>query len=206
MQQRNEHQPGLLLIISGPSGVGKTTITRAIEHQLLGTFSVSMTTRPKTEDDVEGQDYYFVSHENFQHHIDNGELLEWAEVFGDYYGTPRQPVQRSLDQGALVILEIDVQGAMQVKRKKPDALAIFILPPDETILLSRLRERRREDEQKIQQRFARAKEEIQQAREAGIYDAFITNDDLDRAITESVELVRDERQKRAEPPSRSTRN
>jgi guanylate kinase len=130
-----------------------------------------MTTRPKTEDDVEGQDYYFVSHENFQHHIDNGELLEWAEVFGDYYGTPRQPVQRSLDQGALVILEIDVQGAMQVKRKKPDALAIFILPPDETILLSRLRERRREDEQKIQQRFARAKEEIQQAREAGIYEA-----------------------------------
>lgn len=206
MQQRNEHQPGLLLIISGPSGVGKTTITRAIEHQLLGTFSVSMTTRPKTEDDVEGQDYYFVSHENFQHHIDNGELLEWAEVFGDYYGTPRQPVQRSLDQGALVILEIDVQGAMQVKRKKPDALAIFILPPDETILLSRLRERRREDEQKIQQRFARAKEEIQQAREAGIYDAFITNDDLDRAITESVELVRDERQKRAEAPSRSTRD
>jgi guanylate kinase len=196
----NEHedQPGLLLVISGPSGVGKTTITRAIEQELGGTFSVSMTTRPKTEDDVEGRDYYFVDRDRFQRYIDAGELLEWAEVFGDYYGTPRGAVQQSLDHGGLVILDIDVQGAMQVKRKKPEALAIFVLPPSETTLLERLRQRRRESEQQIQQRFARAKAEMQQARESGVYDAFITNDRLDRAIPEAVELVRDERGKRRE--------
>jgi guanylate kinase len=189
-------QPGLLLIISGPSGVGKTTITRAIERKLNGVFSVSMTTRAKTEDDVEGRDYYFVSREAFQRHIDAGELLEWAEVFGDYYGTPRTAVQQSLDHGRLEILEIDVQGAIQVKRKKPDALAIFVLPPSESALLDRLRERRREDEDKIQRRFARAKEEIHHARASGIYDAFITNDQLDRAIAEAIDLVGDELDKR----------
>jgi len=192
-------QPGLLLIISGPSGVGKTTITRAVEQQLGGTFSVSMTTREKTEDDLEGRDYYFVTHDAFQRYIDAGELLEWAEVFGDYYGTPRSPVQQSLDEGRLVILEIDVQGASQIKRKKPDAFAIFILAPSEHALLQRLRERRREDEARIQQRFARAKEEITHARESGIYDAFITNDDLDRAIEKALALVRDEHAKRQHP-------
>jgi guanylate kinase len=181
--------PGLLLIISGPSGVGKTSITHQVERTLNGTFSVSMTTRPKTEEDVDGEDYFFVSRDEFEHHIQRGELLEWAEVFGDYYGTPRRPVEQSLEAGNLVILEIDVQGARQIKANMRGSYGIFILPPDESSLLDRLRQRRREDEAKIQKRFDRARHEIEQARNADIYDAFIVNDNLDRAVNEAVELV-----------------
>jgi len=181
--------PGLLLIISGPSGVGKTSITHQVERTLNGTFSVSMTTRPKTEEDVDGEDYFFVSRDEFEHHIQRGELLEWAEVFGDYYGTPRRPVEQSLEAGNLVILEIDVQGARQIKANMRGSYGIFILPPDESSLLDRLRQRRREDEAKIQKRFDRAKHEIEQARNADIYDAFIVNDNLDRAVNEAVALV-----------------
>jgi guanylate kinase len=181
--------PGLLLIISGPSGVGKTSITHQVERTLNGKFSVSMTTRPKTEEDVDGEDYFFVSRDEFEHHIQRGELLEWAEVFGDYYGTPRRPVEQSLEAGNLVILEIDVQGARQIKANMPGSAGICILPPDESSLLDRLRQRRREDEAKIQKRFDRAKHEIEQAKNADIYDAFIVNDNLDRAVNEAVELV-----------------
>jgi len=188
--------PGLLLIISGPSGVGKTTITHHVEHQLGGVFSVSMTTRPQTEDDTEGEDYYFVDHSTFQQHVAEGNLLEWAEVFGDCYGTPRRPVEQCLARGELVILEIDVQGASQVKGNLPDAVALFVLPPDEQTLFDRLRQRRREDEAVIEKRFARAKAEIEHARQSGIYDHFITNDNLDRAVNEAVQLVSNERERR----------
>jgi guanylate kinase len=192
-------QRGLLLIISGPSGVGKTTITRAVEKQLGGVFSVSMTTRAKTEGDVEGEDYYFVDRPRFEQCIKQDELLEWAQVFDDYYGTPRRPVQQSLDVGQLVILEIDVQGARQVKAKLAESLAIFVLPPSEDALLQRLRQRRRDDEATIQKRFARAQDEIRQAKESGIYDAFIVNDELQRSIDEAVNLVADQWQARTGP-------
>jgi guanylate kinase len=193
---QDDANPGLLLIISGPSGVGKTTITRAVEKQLGGVFSVSMTTRPKAESDTEGQDYYFVDRETFEQRIEEGELLEWARVFDDYYGTPRGPVQQHLAAGALVILEIDVQGARQVKAKLPQSLAIFVLPPSEDALLQRLRQRQRDDEATIQKRFARAQDEIRQAKEADIYDSFIVNDELARSIDQAVTLVADHLNKR----------
>jgi guanylate kinase len=181
---------GMLLIISGPSGVGKTTITRQVERQLGGVFSVSMTTRPKTSDDIEGVDYHFVSEKQFLRARDEGELLEWAKVFDNYYGTPRKPVQEALADGRLMILEIDVDGAAQIKRNMPEAFAIFVLPPSEDVLLDRLRSRKREDEATIQRRFADAKHEMRLARELGIYDQFIVNDNLARAVQEAVDLVR----------------
>ena len=188
---------GMLLIISGPSGVGKTTITRGAERAIPDSvFSVSATTRDKTDADVEGVDYRFVSDDEFQRMIESDALLEWADVFGKRYGTPRAWVEEQLARGRLVILEIDVEGAKQVKEKMPDAFGIFVLPPSEDALLERLRSRRRESEALIQRRFAEAKREIRVARECGAYDAFVVNDDLDRAIAEAIELVRNARAKR----------
>ncbi|MEX0652837.1 MAG: guanylate kinase [Phycisphaeraceae bacterium] len=184
--------PGMLLIISGPSGVGKTTITRAVERQLDTVFSVSMTTRPKTEEDVEGVDYHFVTPDAFARHREAGDLLEWAEVFDNQYGTPRQPVEENLAKGRIVLLEIDVQGAIQVKRNMPDAFAMFVLPPSEDELLTRLRNRKREAERVIQRRFAKAKHEIATARASGAYDVFLVNDDLEKAVAEAVRIIRAE--------------
>ncbi len=181
---------GLLLVISGPSGVGKTTITHHVERELHGVFSVSATTRPKTDADTQGRDYDFVSVEEFKRRRDAGELLEWAEVFGHFYGTPRKPVDEAVALGRLMILEIDVEGAVQVKRLMPEALAMFVLPPNQRVLLERLRKRGREDEGVIQKRFAKAKFEIIRAWECGVYDEFIVNRDLDHAVNEAVGLVR----------------
>lgn len=184
--------PGLLLVISGPSGVGKTTITHNVERALDGMFSVSLTTRPKTDADVDGRDYWFIDAEEFKRRRDAGELLEWAEVFGNFYGTPRKPVDEAIAAGRLMILEIDVEGAVQIKRLMPEAFAVFVLPPNERVLLERLRKRGREDEAVIQRRFAKAKFEIIRAWECGAYDQFIVNRDLDHAVREAVTLVRDE--------------
>lgn len=189
-------KPGLLLIISGPSGVGKTTMTRHVEKQVNAWFSVSMTTRPQSPADAEGIDYYFVTREQFEQARDAGQLLEWAEYSGNCYGTPRKPVEEQLAAGRIVLLEIDVAGAAQVKRAMPDAYALFVLPPTENVLLERLRRRKREDEATIQRRFARAKEEIELAQTSGIYARFIVNDSLDEAVREAVDAVRSELNRR----------
>jgi len=181
---------GLLLIISGPSGVGKTTITRGVERTIGdAVFSVSCTTRTKTEADAEGVDYRFVSNEQFDEMVANDEFLEWADVFGKRYGTPRAWVDEQLRRGRLVILEIDVKGAEQVKQKMPESFGIFIMPPSEEELLARLRARKREPEEAIQRRFAEAKREIEQAKGNGAYDLFIINDDLERATAEALKAV-----------------
>lgn len=188
---------GLLLIISGPSGVGKTTITRGVERAIPGSvFSVSCTSRPPTPADVEGVDYHFISREEFKRLEASGEFLESADVFGNCYGTPRKWVEEQLRRGRLVILEIDVQGAMQVKAKMPEAFAIFILPPSEDVLLGRLRARKRESEEIIQRRFAEARREIATARSSGVYDRFVVNERLEVALAEAVEAVKAEREKR----------
>ncbi len=183
---------GLLLIISGPSGVGKTTIAHRVEQELDGLFSVSMTTRPKTAADTEGKDYYFVDQTAFDRARDAGELLEWAEVFGYWYGTPRHPVANAVAAGKLVIVEIDVEGASQVKRNMPNAYGLFVLPPSERELLKRLRDRKREDDQAIQHRFNRAKKEIARAKEGGIYDGLLVNDDLESAVQKAVSLIQEQ--------------
>ena len=189
---------GLVVIISGPSGVGKTTITRGVERGTRGSvFSVSVTTRAKTEADVEGVDYSFLSDDEFDRLVADDALLEWADVFGKRYGTPRAWVDEQLKRGRVVILEIDVDGARQVKSRLPEALGIFILPPSEEELLRRLRDRKRESEELIQRRFSEAKTEIAAARAGAIYDAFIVNEVLEDAIAEALRLVRTARGRRA---------
>jgi guanylate kinase len=189
---------GLVLIISGPSGVGKTTITRGVERGVPGAvFSVSCTTRAKTPVDTEGVDYFFVSDEEFERMRASNEFLETAGVYGKKYGTPKAPVMEQLRRGRLVILEIDVEGAKQIKRHLPDALAIFILPPTEEVLLKRLRDRKREDDALIAKRFEAAKSEIASARTSGVYNVFLVNQDLQDSIQRAIDLVEAERDRRA---------
>lgn len=181
---------GLLLVMSGPSGVGKTTLVHRLLERFDGTFSVSATTRPRSKKEVDGRDYYFIDEETFQRWIAEDRFLEHAEVFGrSWYGTPREPVELQLERGRLVVLDIDVQGAIQVHRSMPSSFGVFIMPPDEDVLLERLRSRGREDEATIERRFAEARSEMATARECGAYDAFIVNDDLERAVTELVEII-----------------
>lgn len=191
---------GLLLIISGPSGVGKTTITRGVERSIADSvFSVSYTTRAKTDADVEGVDYHFIDNDEFQELIDNDAFLEWADVFGKRYGTRRKWVDEQLARGRLVILEIDVEGAKQVKARMPQAYGIFILPPSEEELLRRLQSRKRESEDLIAKRFAEAQHEISEAKACDVYDLFIVNEDLDTAIQEAIMRVKTTRIARGTP-------
>lgn len=188
---------GLLLIISGPSGVGKTTITRGVERSISGAvFSVSCTTRPKTPADVEGVDYHFIDDAAFEAMKARGEFIETADIYGKKYGTPRAWVEEQVRRGRLVILEIDVEGAKQVKKKMPAAFGVFILPPTEEVLLTRLRSRKREDESSIQRRFAEAKREMESARASGVYNVFLVNDVVDESIERAAGLVETERQRR----------
>ncbi|MEO1278500.1 MAG: guanylate kinase [Planctomycetota bacterium] len=185
---------GLLVVMSGPSGVGKTTIARAVERAIPDSmFSVSATTRAKTDADVDGVDYHFVDEPTFRDMIDRDAFLEWAEVFGRLYGTPREWVDEQLRRGRVVICDIDVEGAKQIKARMPDAVTVFVLPPSEDELLQRLRERKREDEAAIQKRFAEAKREIAAAKASGVYEHFIVNEVLETAITEAIGLVREAR-------------
>jgi len=181
---------GLLVVMSGPSGVGKTTIARAVERAIPDSmFSVSATTRAKTDADVEGVDYHFVDEPEFRAMIEREEFLEWAEVFGRLYGTPRAWVDEQLRRGRVVICDIDVEGAKQIRAKMPDAVSVFVLPPSEDELLLRLRDRKREDEAAIQKRFAEAKREIAAAKASGVYEHFIVNEVLETAIDQAISLV-----------------
>jgi guanylate kinase len=190
---------GLLLIISGPSGVGKTTVTRGVERSIPdAVFSVSATTRQKTAADVEGVDYHFVSDAEFERMKVAGDFLETAGIYGKKYGTPRAWAEEQLRRGRLVILEIDVQGAIQVKRQIADAFSVYILPPSEEELHDRLRNRRREDAATIERRFAEAKKEIEHARTCGVYNSFLVNQDLEATIREAIDLVNGERRRRRE--------
>lgn len=185
---------GILVVMSGPSGVGKTTIARAVERAVPDAmFSVSATTRAKTEADVDGVDYHFVDEPTFRGMIQRGEFLEWAEVFGRLYGTPSAWIREQLRRGRVVICDVDVEGAKQIKSRMPEALTIFVLPPSEDELLERLRARKREDERAIQKRFAEAKREIAAARASGVYEHFVVNESLQDAIAEALGLVRSAR-------------
>jgi guanylate kinase len=180
-----------LLVISGPSGVGKTSV---VERVLAGDpavrLSLSMTTRPPRAGEVPGQDYTFVSREDFARKIEERAFLEWAEVHGERYGTPRAPVDGFLREGFDVLLEIDVQGAMQVKRAVEDACLVFILPPSLDALGDRLRRRRRDSEEEVERRLAQAALEIAGAEH---YDYFVVNSDLDATTAATLTILRAER-------------
>ncbi len=181
---------GPLIILSGPSGCGKSTVIQ----RLLATsglplhLSVSATTRARRPDEKEGVHYFFWTRERFEEARARGELLEWAEVHGNCYGTLRSEVEGNRRQGKGVLLDIDVQGAAQVRQRCPDiAVSIFMAPPSLEVLRQRLERRGTEDESTIQRRLAAAQAEM--ARQ-GEYDHVVINDDLDRAVAEVVALVR----------------
>jgi guanylate kinase len=184
-----ESRKGKVVIVSGPSGVGKSTICKEVVKRLNDVcLSVSVTTRPRSETEVDGQDYWFISEQEFQERIDKGLLLEHAEVFGHLYGTPKDKVDEVLKCARTVILEIDVQGAKQAKAVFPDAIMIFVLPPSAKTLAERMNNRGREDAEAAEERLDGAGTEIAAAWQ--YYEHMVINEDLQQAVGECVQIIR----------------
>ncbi|WP_430605242.1 guanylate kinase [Enterococcus sp. DIV0294] len=179
---------GLLIVLSGPSGVGKGTVRKAIFDSEENDFqySISMTTRKQREGEVDGVDYYFRSREEFEAMIEAGEMLEYAEYVGNYYGTPLTYVNQTLDEGKDVFLEIEVQGAKQVKDKVPDGVFIFLTPPDLAELKSRIIGRGTDEMSVIEERMAVAREEIEMM---ALYDYAVVNDEVPLAVQRIKDII-----------------
>lgn len=183
-----ENKRGKLVIVSGPSGVGKSTICRAVVERTGAVLSVSTTTRPKAASETDGREYHFIGREEFVNGIRDDEFLEYAEVFGNYYGTPRSAVEEMIAEGRTVILEIDVQGARKVKRLYPDVIMVFILPPSQKDLAERMQCRGRgEDEKTARLRLDTAAREIALAWQ--YYEHMVINADLEQAIREVIDII-----------------
>ena len=181
---------GLLVVISGPSGAGKGTICQALLEKTPLAYSVSATTRKPRAGEVDGESYYFLSVEAFEKMIEKDELLEWAKVYDNYYGTPLKKVEEKLAAGEDILLEIDTQGAMKVREKFPEGVYIFILPPSLVELERRIRGRDTETEDVLQKRLAAAIDEI----EAGkCYKYVVTNDEVDGAVDSVCAILAAER-------------
>jgi len=180
-------ESGQLIVITGPSGVGKGTLVKSLlkRHDQL-TLSISATTRSPRAGETNGKDYFFLSRPEFETLIEAGEFLEWAEYAGNYYGTPRQAVEDKLQQGEQVVLEIEVVGARKIQQSFPDATRIFILPPSLPVLEQRLEQRGKDSPDMIAQRLDHAKKEIAAVEE---FDYAIINDDLDRALRELEQII-----------------
>jgi guanylate kinase len=186
---------GLMLILSSPSGAGKTSLTRMLlqRPELDLTLSISVTTRPRRSSEVEGIHYQFITRKRFEQLRDEGELLEWAEVHGNCYGTPREAVERTLAHGRDVLFDIDYQGTQQVKAKAgEDVVTIFILPPSMRELKARLERRAEDTNEAIAGRLANAENEI---RRWTLYDYVLINDDLQKTFDDLVAILTAERRK-----------
>jgi len=188
------NERGLLVVMSGPSGVGKGTIRKALFQIPDNNFcySVSMTTRKPRPGEIDGVDYFFVSREEFEKNIQEGRLLEHAEFVGEFYGTPLSYIEQKLSEGKEVIIEIEVQGALQVREKMPDAVFVFIVPPSKKALEDRLKNRGTENDSTIQQRLAKAEREYNLAYK---YDYIVVNDDVKNAADRIYAIIRAEHAK-----------
>ena len=190
---------GLLLMVVAPSGVGKTSLTRRLvaDHNDLH-LSISATTRDPRPGEHDGRDYHFVDHDRFQVMIQDQAFLEWAEVYGNHYGSPRGPIVEALERGESVLFDIDFQGAMKVHAQLPeDSVLIYVLPPSLAEMSRRLHARSQDSEAVIAQRLARAKDEVAAWE---LFDYVILNDDFDRAYSDLAHIYHAERQKRARNP------
>jgi guanylate kinase len=192
-QRSSTDRRGILFIISAPSGTGKTTLCRQLATNLPGLWhSISFTTRKPRPGEEHGCDYYFIGEQTFQDMITRNEFVEWAQVYGHLYGTPWKSLTEKIDQGIDVLLEIDVQGAMQVKKRFEDSVSIFILPPSMTVLRSRLQTRASDTPEEIQRRLHKVKEEVWSYRE---YAYIVRNEDLDRSLRDLESIFWSERLK-----------
>lgn len=179
---------GKLIVISAPSGAGKSTICKELLKKFDNLFfSVSVTTREKRINEIEGKDYYFISEPEFKKMIQNDELLEWAMVHHHYYGTPKKFIIDKINSCKNVLLDIDVQGAEQVRKKFPDAIFIFIIPPSMEELENRLRNRKTETEEVIQERLKNARKELEYKNK---YDYVIINSDINKAVQEIIDIIK----------------
>jgi guanylate kinase len=184
---------GILFIISAPSGTGKTTLCKQLTANLPGLWhSISYTTRKPRPGEEHGRDYYFVEEPAFREMIERSEFVEWAHVYGHLYGTPRKALTDRIDQGIDVLLEIDVQGAMQVRKRFEDSVSIFILPPSMTVLRSRLQTRASDTPEEIQRRLHKVKEEVWSYRE---YAYIVQNEDIIKSLRDLESIFWSERLK-----------
>ncbi|RKZ26660.1 guanylate kinase [bacterium] len=182
---------GNIFAISGPSGVGKTTLVKKVKAMVPGLWiSVSATTRPKRKGERHGIDYYFMSEEEFRKKIEDGYFLEYAKVFHWYYGTPKEPIYEQLEQGVDVILEIDVQGGEKLMELFPRGVFIFVLPPSWKALEERIKKRKTEGEEDIKMRLERARKELQYVER---YTHVVVNDDLGTALRDISYIIRADR-------------
>ena len=182
---------GLLIVLSGPSGSGKNTVCDEVKKNNSNIWeSISMTSRKPRKGEEDGKAYYFVSENEFEENIKNDKMLEWAKFAGNYYGTPKESVQKHLDNGEDVILVIEIQGALQIKKKLPQALFIFLLPPSMRELKRRLTDRHTESEEKILERFETAYKEIN---EISKYNYVIINDKVEEAAQKLDAIIKAER-------------
>ena len=180
---------GHLFVLSGPSGTGKGSICKRISSLNNACLSVSMTTREPREYETEGESYYFVERDEFLDVVSNGGFLEYAQVYGSMYGTPKGPVLNALQNGEDIILEIDIQGALEVKKSYPDGVFIFILPPSLAELEGRLRRRGTETEESIRMRLSKTVEELSHIDQ---YDYYVINDDLESASKDVASIMKSE--------------
>ncbi|MBR0119584.1 MAG: guanylate kinase [Eubacterium sp.] len=183
-------RPGILIVMSGFSGAGKGTIVKSLleKHDIF--LSISCTTRKPREGEIDGKDYYFVTREEFEKMIREGEMIEWAEYAGNYYGTPKKAVNDRLAEGKDVLLEIEVQGGMQVKKLFPEAVLLFVVPPSADELLNRLRTRGTENESQIGLRLEQTVREIEYIKD---YDYIVLNDQLDKAVQTVLNIMESQR-------------